>query len=43
MMIAKLAYYETKYAFWSVVANMLDDLFLTSMIAIVGTIIYLKI
>ena len=42
MKIAKLAYYKTKYAFWSVVSNLLDDLFLTSMVAIVSTIIYFK-
>jgi len=43
MKTAKIMYYSTKYAFWSVVANMLDDLFLTSMIIIVGSIVWNKL
>ena len=43
MKTAKLMYYTGKYAFWSVVANVLDDLFLTSMIIIVGTIVWNKL
>lgn len=43
MKTAKMMYYGTKFAFWSAVANILDDLFLTSMIIIIGTIIWFKV
>lgn len=43
MKTAKMMYYGTKFAFWSAVANILDDLFLTSMIIIVGSIVWNKL
>ena len=42
MKTAKYIYYETKYAFWSTVAKLLDDMFLTSMTLIVGAIVIFK-
>ena len=43
MKTAKYVYYGTKYVFWNTVANLIEDTFLTCMIAIVGVIICCKI
>ena len=43
VIIGKYMYYGSKYAFWSAVEVILNDLFLTFMYIIVGTIIAMKI